>query len=274
MSNTSCKRFIGQAVIITGAAQGIGFACARRLGGEGAKVLIVDRAEQAAIEAAQNLRSEGIDAEYAAVDLTTYVGAIEAMEICKQKLGGIDVLVNNVGGTIWKKPFWHYSEEEIRQEVDRSFWPTMWCCRAVLPYLQERGSGAIVNVGSNAAQGIYRIPYCSSKGGVAGLTTALALELADFDIRVNCVCPGATEVADRKTDRAPHALTMEEETWAAEFYTYIKKEGLFSRFATVDEQAAVIAFIASDDASYITGEIIYTGIRGTRISEIGQIREC
>jgi len=266
MDHQACKRLVGKVAVVTGAAQGIGLAAAQRLGGEGARVVVADKAEAAANDAVRGLRERGIDAVAACGDLASFAGARSVMEAAHAAYGQIDILVNNVGGTIWKKPFWHYEEDEIKAEVERSFWPPLWCCRAVLPYMQERG-GAIVNVGSNATEGIYRIPYSASKGGVAALTTALAVELADFGIRVNCVAPGNTAVSDRVTARLDRALTPQEQEWNKEFYEYVRREGLIERPASCDEQAAVIAFLASDDASYVTGQVIDTGVRGTRISE-------
>ncbi|RLA51995.1 MAG: 1,6-dihydroxycyclohexa-2,4-diene-1-carboxylate dehydrogenase [Gammaproteobacteria bacterium] len=266
-ATTACRRFESKVAVVTGAAQGIGFATALRLGLEGASVVVVDRAEGPASDAVAALKARNIPAVSACADLGNYEGAERAMESAVAEFGGIDVLVNNVGGTVWKKPFWFYTEEEIQLEVERSFWPPLWCCRAAVPIMiQQKRGGSIINVGSNATEGIFRIPYSASKGGVAALSTALAIELADFDIRVNCVSPGATEVRDRKTERAPSALTEQDERWTAAFYNYIKAESLLGRSATVDEQAAVIAFLASDDASYVTGEVIDTGKRGMSIS--------
>lgn len=267
ISAPGCRRFIGKAAVITGGAQGIGFACAKRLGREGAAVFVVDKAHQPALDAIAQLRSEGIDAASVGADLSTFSGATAAMRAAYSAFGQIDVLVNNVGGTIWKKPFWFYSEEEIRLEVERSFWPPLWCCRAAVPYMLPRRQGCIVNVGSNATEGIFRIPYSASKGAVAALTTSLAVELADFGIRVNCVSPGATDIKDRKTQRLSRPPTPQEEVWNKQFYEYIRSESLLGRNATVDEQAAVIAFLASDDAAYVTGEIIDTGKRGSSISK-------
>ena len=267
MTNYQCKRFSGQVALITGAGQGIGLATAWRLGYEGARVVLADKAEKPITDAVQKMKVEGIDAVIAIADLSTLAGAELAMKTGVDAFGQLDVLVNNVGGTIWKKPFWHYAEEEIRAEVDRSFWPPMWCCRAVIPHMQENG-GAIVNVGSNATMGIFRIPYSASKGGVVGLTTSLAIELADFNIRVNCVAPGNTAVKERPTPRLDRELTEQEKAWNQQFYDYVSREGLFKRSASVDEQAAAIAFLASPDASYITGEVIDTGKRGMRISEV------
>jgi dihydroxycyclohexadiene carboxylate dehydrogenase len=268
LSAGQCRRFLGKVAVVTGAAQGIGFATARRLGAEGARVVVADKAGPAADAAVAMLRGMSIEAEAAIADLATFTGAVAVMAVAEQRFGGIDVLVNNVGGAIWKKPFWHFTEDEMRLEVDRSFWPPLWCCRAAIPHFRSRGGGAIVNVGSNATQGIYRIPYSASKGAVAALTAALALELADFNIRVNCVAPGATEIPDRKTERTPRPLTEDERRWNSDFYKYVREESLLGRFATVDEQAAAIAFLASPDASYITGEVLDTGKRGRRISDV------
>jgi dihydroxycyclohexadiene carboxylate dehydrogenase len=102
------------------------------------------------------------------------------------------------------QPFWHYTEEQVKEEIDQSFWSTLWCCRAVLPIMREQRNGAIVNVGSLAPRGIYRVPYAAAKGGVFALTTSLALEVASTGIRVNCVAPGPVDNADRVTPRNPH----------------------------------------------------------------------
>lgn len=263
MSEHGCKRFTGKVAVITGAGQGIGLATAWRLAREGASLVLADKAAGPAQAAVEALRAEGCRAEAAVADLATFEGARQAMACAQDAFGRMDVLVNNVGGTIWKKPFWHYSEEEIRAEVDRSFWPPLWCCRAAIPHMRQGGS--IVNVGSNATMGIFRIPYSASKGGVVGLTTALAVELAHLGIRVNCVAPGNTAVKERPTPRLARPLTEQEQRWNDYFYEYVTREGLFDRPATVEEQAAVIAFLASDDASYVTGEVIDTGKRGMRI---------
>ncbi|MBK5355811.1 1,6-dihydroxycyclohexa-2,4-diene-1-carboxylate dehydrogenase [Pseudomonas sp. TH41] len=267
MSEQGCRRFVGKVALVTGAGQGIGLATAWRLAREGAQVVLADKSAAPTHEAAEAMRAEGLEVAVAIADLATYAGAQSVMVDTELAFGRIDVLVNNVGGTIWKKPFWHYSEDEIKAEVERSFWPPLWCCRAVVPYMQARG-GAIVNVGSNATMGIFRIPYSASKGGVVGLTTALAVELADFKIRVNCVAPGNTAVKERPTPRLERELSDQEKQWNQQFYDYVSKEGLFDRPASIEEQAAVIVFLASDDASYMTGEILDTGKRGMRISSV------
>lgn len=253
---------------MTGGGQGIGLAAALRLGREGARLVIADISRDSGAAAVDALKAEGVEAIASIGDLSRYDAACRMVEEAMTAFGAVHVLVNNVGGTIWKKPFWYYSEQEIRSEVERSFWPPLWCSRAAIPAMRESGGGAIVNVGSNATEGVYRIPYSASKGAVAALTTSLAQELVDLGIRVNCVEPGATEVQDRRVPRNPHPLSPAERAWEEQFTKIIGQEDLMGRYATVEEQAAVIAFLASEDAARVTGEIISTGRRGSGLQRI------
>ena len=263
------ERFSGKVAVVTGAAQGIGFETARRLGQEGASIIVADAAEGPTHEAVKSLEALGIAAAGAIYDLSSAEGAEGAMQRAQDTFGGFDILVNNVGGTIWAKPFWHYTPEEIRAEVDRSFWPTMWCCRAAINYLRKSSRGVIVNIGSSAAEaGIYRVPYSACKGAVASLTKSLAIELACFDIRVNCVSPGGTAIPERKTPRQSQPFDEQESEWWRQLITLVGDTELLANMATAQEQAAVIAFLASDDASHITGETIETGRFGVRIKDV------
>lgn len=262
-------RFAGKVAVVTGGAQGIGYETAKRLGQEGARVVIADVAAGPAEEAVAALQELGVEAAAATGDLSTPEGAKAAMALAAERFGGLDVLVNNVGGTIWAKPFWHYTEDEIRAEVDRSFWPIMWCSHAAIEHLRKSGSGAIVNIGSNAADGgVYRIPYSACKGAVAALTRCLAVELAPLGIRVNCVSPGGTAAPERKTPRENRPFEAQEIEWWGQFAKLAQNEELIARRASVADQAAVISFLASDEAGHVTGEIVETGRRGIRIDEV------
>ena len=263
------QRFSGKVAVVTGAAQGIGFEAALRLGREGASVVIADIAAGPAAEAVAALADEGIAAVASTDDLGTMAGASAAMALAMDRFGRLDVLVNNVGGTIWAKPFWHYEEAEIRAEIDRSFWPVMWSSRAAIDPMRASGGGAIVNIGSNAAAGgIYRIPYSACKGAVVALTECLAVELAPLGIRVNCVSPGGTLAPERKTQRESRPFTEQEREWWAQFGKLVGTEELIASRATAAQQAAVIAFLASEEAGHVTGEIVETGRRGIRIGEV------
>lgn len=251
-----CRRFEDQVAIVTGAAQGIGRATALRLGREGARVVIGDRAAEQAQAVREELCADGVEATVVLSDLETRAGAQELVDGALAAYGQIDVMVNNVGGTIWIKPFLEYQPEEIEKEVQRSLWPTLWCCHAVIPHMVERGSGAIVNVGSTATRGIYRIPYSASKGGVHAMTVALAYELAEHGVRVNAIAPGGTDVGQREIPRNPVAPTAQEQEWMKGVMEQTLQDSMIKRFATPDEQAAAIAFLAAPEASYLTGYVL------------------
>ena len=268
-ANSFPGRFEGKVAVVTGAAQGIGFEAALRLGREGACVVVADLAAGPAAEAVAAIEAQGARAVAAVGDLGTLEGAHAAMAAAVDAFGRLDVLVNNVGGTIWAKPFWHYSEEEIRTEIDRSFWPVLWCSRAVIEPMRASGGGAIVNVGSNAASGgIYRIPYSACKGAVVALTECLAVELAPLGIRVNCLSPGGTAAPERKTPRESRPFDAREREWWGQFVKLVQDEELIADRATAAEQAGVIAFLASHEAGHVTGEIVETGRRGIRIADV------
>src|SRR5690348_8242415 len=160
------RRLKDKVCVVTGAGQGIGRATARRLGQEGGKIVVADRVDESATQTLAELRDHGVDATKVLVDLGACAGAQELMAQAQKAYGRIDVLVNNVGGTIWIKPFHLYTAEEVELELERSLFPTMWCCLAVLPIMMAQKAGAIVNVGSQSTRGLHRLPYATAKGGI------------------------------------------------------------------------------------------------------------
>jgi dihydroxycyclohexadiene carboxylate dehydrogenase len=258
------RRLNDKVCVVTGAGQGIGRATARRLGQEGGTVVVADRIDVTASEALAELQNHGIQAMKAIVDLGTFAGAQNLMNQALDSYGRIDVLVNNVGGTIWMKPYHLYTEEEVVLEIERSLYPTLWCCLAVLPIMMAQKSGSIVNLGSQAIRGLYRVPYAASKGGILALGKVLAMEYGRYGIRVNTVSPGGTEIADRVTPRllirpgfvADEGAKAEAENYRREMMEDSQNQQALRRRGLPEEQAAAIAFLASDDSSFITGEVI------------------
>lgn len=251
-------RFADKVMVVTGAAQGIGRRVAERAAAEGAKVLIVDRSH-ARDDVVTAIRTAGGKAEAIAVDLETWEGCAEAMARAVSLWGGIDILVNNVGGTIWAKPFEHYEPQQIDAEVRRSLFPTLYCCRAALDHMLPQGKGVIVNVSSIATRGLNRVPYAAAKGGVNAITASLAWEVAERGIRVVATAPGGTEAPPRIVPRNPNAAEEQREDWYRTIVDQTIGSSLMKRYGTLDEQAGPILFLASDDASYITGVTVPVG---------------
>ena len=145
---------------------------------------------------------------------------------------------------------------EIEAEIRRSLMPTLWCCHAAIPRLLARGGGTIVNVSSNATRGIHRVPYSAAKGGINAITQSLAMEYASRNIRVVATAPGGTDSIPRRVPRNAEGDTVEEQQWMAETVQQVKESTFLKRYATIDEQVAPILFLASDEASYVTGGIL------------------
>lgn len=252
------ERFKNQVMVVTGAAQGIGRGVALAAAQEGAQLVLADRSPLVH-EVAQEAAAFGAQVIVSEVDLETWAGASTLAARALEDYGRIDILVNNVGGTIWAKPYQEYEAAQIEAEIRRSLFPTLWCCRAALPAMIEAGSGAIVNVSSVATRGIYRIPYSAAKGGVNALTASLAMEHAGDGIRVNAIATGGTEAPPRKVPRNPTPLSEQEQVWYQDIVDQTRASSLMHRYGTIAEQVAAILFLASEEASYITGTVLPVG---------------
>ena len=260
------RRFEGQVAVVTGGGQGIGAATARRLAQEGASIVIGDMVEESSERVRRAIVDFGGRCEIALGDLSQWENAEALMAKAHRAFGRIDALANIAGGTIWFQSFQYYTPEQIQAEMDRSFWTAMWCCRAALPYMIEQRSGAIVNIATHAVTGRFRVPYAAAKAAQIGLTTSLAREVAHLGVRVNCVAPSGTAAEDRVTPRdhgvdvIPPELPANERADQEEYRSATRNSEIpMGRRGEADEQAAAIAFLASHDASYITGQVIPVG---------------
>lgn len=244
-------RFNNKVALVTGAAQGIGRGVVERLMLEGARVVAVDRSELVHELPAQVFALTA--------DLERYADCQRVVSQAIEHFGRLDILINNVGGTIWAKPFEHYLPDEIEAEVRRSLFPTLWCCHNALPHMLAQGSGAIVNVSSIATRGVNRAPYGAAKGGINALTACLAFETGGRGVRVNATAPGGTDAPPRRIPRNAAVPTEQEQHWYSQIVEQTKDSSLMKRYGTIDEQVGAILFLASDEASYITGVTLPVG---------------
>ena len=234
--------------VVTGAAQGIGFACARRFGEEGAKIVIGDISPKGE-ESAERLRADGIEAVFYEGDVGSREPAKALVAKAVEAFGRIDILVNNAGITHGAS-FLDLAEEDFDRVLRTNLKSAFLCGQAAGRRMVEQGGGGvIINMSSvNALLAIpNQVPYAISKGGLAQLTRVMAVGLSPHGIRVNAIGPGTI-----MTELARNAV-MQDETARR---TILSRTPI-GRFGEPEEVAAVAAFLASDESSYIVGQTIY-----------------
>lgn len=242
----------GRTAVVTGAASGIGLAAARRLAGDGAAVAIWDLNEVAAQAAAEDLIREGHRAIASKVDVSSRADVDAAMRQVHEAFGPVAILVNNAGMSAFT-PFMQITEELWDRIMTINLKSMLICTQAVLPDMLAAKWGRIVNVSSSSAQtgAATMVHYAASKGGVIGFTKSLAQELAPTGITVNNVPPGFVD-----TPMLREQLKDRVDTIAAA--SPMKRPG------KPEDMAAAIAFLASEDAGYITGHTL--SVNGGRYS--------
>ena len=245
-------RLENRSAIITGAASGIGRAAALHFCREGARVLLADLDGDGAARAVSEIEEAGGCAEAIAADISGEEGARTVIARCRELWGGVDILVNNAA-------VFHYRRVEDATPAD---WDkvmavnvvgTSLCSRFAIEAMKESGSGTIVNIGS--INGLIGMPdqftYNASKAAIIEMSKSMAIDLGPFNIRVNCVCPGVTDTPALQRTIDEMGLTVD-----AVIEGYIAPRCIIKRFGRAEEVAAVIAFLASEEASYMTGAVV------------------
>jgi 3-oxoacyl-[acyl-carrier protein] reductase len=233
-------------VLVTGGSRGIGRAIVELFADEGANVAFFFRGNAAAAQdVVAKLRDTGRDAQAEQVDVTDATASAAAVERFADRAGRIDVLVNNAG-VIRDNPLAALDDDDIRTVLDTNVGGVFNVTRAVVPYMVMQRAGCIVNLSSVAGDkgGRGQTNYAASKGAVNAFTRALAVELAPRKIRVNAVAPG---VIDTEMSQAVRELAGDE----------AKARILMKRYGTAQEVAYAVWFLASDYASYITGQVFH-----------------
>ena len=229
--------------IVTGGARGIGYSIAQRLLGSGAAVALWDMDAAALEKAAAALKSSG-RVFTAAVDVTDEASIARATDTLIGDSGKIDILVNNAGITGGNAPTWELKPDVWRRVVEVNLVAPYLTCRAIVPHMIAGGYGRIVNIASIAGKegNPNASHYSASKAGLIGLTKSLAKELAAKGVLVNCVTPAAakTDLFDQMTQTQ---------------IDYMLSKIPMNRFVTVDEIAALVAWLASEDCSFSTGAV-------------------
>jgi 3-oxoacyl-[acyl-carrier protein] reductase len=242
----------GKIAVVTGSSRGIGRAIALALAGEGCRVVLSARTAPAldeAVAAARGRLSGGGDAHGILCDVTTPAGVTALFDGARAAFGGVDILVNNVGGS-GARDFHDVDEADFAAALDRNLWPAFRCARAALPDLRARGGGVIVNITSIWGREAGGAPaYNAAKAAEQALAKAMAHDLARDGIRVNSVAPGSIEFSgggwERRRKADPDGIAA-----------FVARELPFGRFGTPEEVADVVAFLCSPRAQWIHGASI------------------
>jgi 3-oxoacyl-[acyl-carrier protein] reductase len=233
----------GRRAVVTGGGQGIGRAIAERLLASGAAVALWDRDRPLVVAARDALARQG-DVLAVAVDVTDLEAVEAAVDETIKELGGIDILINNAGIAGPNHPLWEYPPDAWREVIEIDLNAVFYCCRAVVPQMVAQNYGRICNVASIAGKegNPSASAYAAAKAGVIALTKALGKELATHDIAVNCITPAAarTRIFDQITQ---------------EFVDYMLAKIPRGRFVEVEEIAAMVAWLVSEENSFTTGAV-------------------
>jgi NAD(P)-dependent dehydrogenase (short-subunit alcohol dehydrogenase family) len=252
------RRFVRRVALVTGGGSGIGRATSARLAAEGACVAVVDIRGEAAEETAGTLRRSDTDVRAYRCDVSASEAVLALVASVERDLGPVDVLANvaGIGDTAGLDGIEALDDERWQRVLAVNLSGPFYLCRAVLPGMAARARGAVVNVSSLAGRSKSAnggLAYSSSKAGLLGLTRHLAFDYGQRGVRVNAICPGGVDTPMIRAGGVSAARSEAEAQARREriaAYSYFMP---IKRLSTAEEQAAAIAFLASDDASYING---------------------
>ena len=240
-------RLKGKVAVVTGAASGFGAGTAELFAAQGAGVVVADISDEAGEAVVESINTSGGRAVYVHADVTSRGDAKRMIQAANDLGGGLDILVNNAGYSHRNKQFSEVTDEEFDKVYNVNVKAVFIAIQEALPVLRERGGGCIINTSSTAAlrprPGL--AVYCSSKGAVSNLTKALAVELAPDNVRVNAICPVIGETGMLETFMGVPDTPENRKKFEATIP--------LGRFSTPNDIAQTMLFLASDDASFLTG---------------------
>lgn len=239
-------RLKDKVVIVTGAGSGIGRATAILFAKEGAKIVVADWSEEGGKETAEEIKNQGGEVVFVKTDVSKAEDVEKMKNICLEKFGRVDILINNAG-IVKFSPLHETPEEDWDKVIDVNLKSVFLCSKAVIPEMLKQGKGKIVNTASIAGLvGFENIgPYCASKGGIIALTREMALEYAPKKININCIAPGVIRTAMTRGMLANPQTRQ-----------FLEQSTPYPRLGEPEDIANTFLYLASEESDFVNGEVL------------------